>query len=160
MSKIAKKAKIGIGTLYVYFESKEALVNALYQGLKNKGSLSVIDQVQGMPVKLQLMKVWEHTLRYRIKNHAEMIFMEQFLNSSFISEKSKHLSNQFINYLGKLLKTGQEQMFIKSLDETILINLLTGYSRQLASHLVSNKTPITKQVIEESFSLCWDAIKA
>ena len=135
-------------------------MNALYQDLKSKGTLSVIDQIQGKPVKLQLMKVWEHTLKYRVKNHAEMIFMEQFLKSPFISEQSKDMSNQFTAYLGQLLRVGQEQMFIKQLDEAILINLLSGYSRQLATHLVTTKTQLTKQILNESFGLCWDAIKA
>ncbi|MCE7995780.1 MAG: TetR/AcrR family transcriptional regulator [Roseivirga sp.] len=160
MSKIAKTAKIGIGTLYVYFESKEELVNELYRQLKTGGTLSMIDDLKALPVKPQLLEVWKRTLQYRVENHAQMVFMEQFLNSPFISEESRGLSYQFTAYLTDLLETGQQQMIIKQADEAILMNLLSGYSRQLAAHLVDTKTPLTEKVINESFSLCWDAIKS
>lgn len=160
MSKIAKTAKIGIGTLYVYFESKEELVNELYRELKTKGSLSMIDDLRELPVKLQLMEIWKRTLTYRVENHTQMVFMEQFLNSPFISEESRGLSHQFTAYLTDLLETGQQQMIIKHADEAILTNLLSGYSRQLASHLVVTKTPLTDEILNQSFSLCWDAIKS
>lgn len=160
MSKIARSAKIGIGTLYVYFESKEALVNALYKELKTKGTLSIIDDLKALPVKLQLLQIWERTLTYRVENHAEMVFMEQFLMSPFISTESRGISNQFTTYLARLLATGQEQMIIKQADQAILMNLLSGYSRQLAAHLVNAKAPLTKKVLDDSFSVCWDAIRA
>ncbi|GAB5524421.1 MAG: transcriptional regulator FatR [Roseivirga sp.] len=160
MSKIAKTAKIGIGTLYVYFESKEELVNELYRQLKTKGTLSMIDDLKQLPVKPQLMEVWKRTLQYRVENHAQMVFMEQFLMSPFITEESQGVSNRFTSYLAELLEKGQAQMIIKQADEAILMNLLSGYSRQLATHLVSTKTPLTDELLEQSFSLCWDAIKS
>ncbi len=160
MSKIAKTAKIGIGTLYVYFESKEELVNELYRQLKSKGTLSMIDDLKELPVKLQLMEIWKNTLHYQVENHAQMLFMEQFLNSPFISEESRGLSHRFMEYLGALLKKGQEQMIIKQADEGILMSLLTGYSRQLSSQLAATKAPLTEQIINESFAVCWDAIKS
>lgn len=160
MSKIAKAAKIGIGTLYVYFDSKEALVNELYRELKTKGSLSIIDDLKELPVKVQLMKIWENTLRYQVENHAQMVFMEQFLRSPFISHESKGLSDQFRNHLVGLLKTGQEQMIIKQADQAILMNLLSGYSRHMSSHLVTTKSPLTQDIIDASFGICWDAIKS
>ncbi len=160
MSKIAKTAKIGIGTLYVYFESKEELVNELYRELKTKGTLSMIDDLKELPVKPQLMEIWKKTLQYRVENHAQMVFMEQFLMSPFISEESRGVSHRFTTYLGELLESGQQQMIIKQADEAILMNLLSGYSRQLASHLVATKTPLTEALIDQSFSVCWDAIKS
>src|ERR1700730_16443430 len=40
---IADKAQVGAGTIYRYFESKEALVNALYRDLKMQFAGAVID---------------------------------------------------------------------------------------------------------------------
>lgn len=160
MSTIAKEAGIASGTLYIYFENKEELLNELYKHLKYLGTLSLINSLNELPVKIQLKSIWEKTLRYRVLNQPAIIFLEQFLVSPFINDESKSLNQQFTDFLDSLLNRGKEELIIKEMDNSILISLLAGYVRDLATFLVSQNDNLTEKMINDSFNVAWDAIKA
>src|SRR5438105_3013209 len=57
---VAEKAGVGAGTVYRYFESKEKLVNALYQQWKSRMAGCLFDQfpVDG-PARTKFHALWE-----------------------------------------------------------------------------------------------------
>ncbi len=76
MKLIAKEANCGIGTMYNYFKSKDALINDLYIELKTKLSnngLEVMDN--SLPVKQQFINVWLKTIEYLVLHPLEYRFL-------------------------------------------------------------------------------------
>lgn len=160
MSAIAKRAKIASGTLYIYFNGKDQLLNELYRHLMLKGTLSLLPSISHLPLKQQLYTIWSNVLKFRISNSSQVAFMHQFRYSSFISEESRKMDEQFVNHVVALLNAGKQELIVKDMDNDILFPLLYGYVNNLARHFTSKKKELTEKIIVQTFGICWDAIKA
>ena len=160
MSSIAKRAKMACGTLYIYFDSKEQLLNELYKHLLLSGTFSMLPSIQHFPLKKQFSVIWSNVLQFRVSNSSEVVFMHQFRYSSFVSEETSNLDEQFLNFIRGLLDRGKQELIIKDIDNGLLVPLLYGYANTLARQLVLDRTELTQEKIEQSFQVCWDAIKS
>ena len=160
MSSIAKEAKMASGTLYIYFKSKEELLNALYHKLQRESAPALIDEISHLPIDIQLYKMWKVALERLVANNLRIVFLEQFLISPYVSEANKKLDTTFRNYLKNLLDKGIKENLIKDTDSNMLISLIIGFIRNFSSYLVNDMDGrLTEDLVDQSFSLCWEAIK-
>lgn len=160
MSSIADKANIASGTLYIYFDSKEQLLNELYKNLMLKGTFALLPSIAHLPLKHQLFTIWSNVLKFRISNSSQVAFMHQFRYSSLISEESKMMDEQFVDHILKLLNAGKKELIVKDVDNDILFPLLYGYVNNLARHFTAKEIKLTEKMIEQTFGICWDALKS
>jgi AcrR family transcriptional regulator len=160
MSDIAKEANIATGTLYIYFKSKEELLNALYIEVKKVSASAIVSEITHLPINIQLYKMWKTALNSIVSNYNRIIFLEQFVGSQYISEINKSKEMAFAKYLKDLLENGKNSSEIKDVEIDILTSLVIGFLRNYAFHLVRNNNgQLTEELIDKSFSLCWEAIK-
>ncbi len=160
MSSIAKEASIATGTLYLYFKNKEDLLNALYFKLQKESAPALISEIKNLPIDIQLYKMWALALKKLVENNLRIIFLEQFLISPYVSASSKEMDSRFKNYLKGLLEKGKKENQIKDVDSNILIALVIGFLRNFSTHIVNDKnSKLSEKSIDESFALCWEAIK-
>ena len=160
MSNIARAAGMASGTLYIYFSNKESLLNDLYTQLKMEVAGPLGDSLAHLPVRQQLRTLWERLLRYRLQNHGKMIFMEQFAVSPFIAVGDQRRRQQFATMLTDALDQGRREAIVKGVRNELLLPLLSGFLRDFAASLLADSQELTERLIEESFGLCWDALKA
>ncbi|MEO9953766.1 TetR/AcrR family transcriptional regulator [Nonlabens sp.] len=159
MSSIAKEAGIASGTLYLYFKSKEELLNTLFYKLKSGGAISILNEIGDLPIRIQLFKIWESSFNLMIVNQDKLFFIDQFNTSPFISEEIQIKKDYFYLFISKLMTRGKEEQIIKDVDNTVLISLVKGFLNSYTSLIVKNNIPVNDQLIKESFDLAWDAIK-
>lgn len=161
MAKIAKSANIATGTLYVYFESKEQLLNELYKYLRNKSLnrfLSGYDKEK--PFKIRLKIVWINYLKHRIEYYEESVFMEQYYRSPYITDNQKKITESLKTPIHELLQRGKKEMLIKqSTDIEMLFIAMLGFIRELVNEHVAGIYMLNEERIEKAFQLSWDMIK-
>src|SRR5215467_14150395 len=74
---IAERAGVGAGTIYRYFESKEALVNELYRDEKRRFMTAVIQGVPvGGPTREIFRVLWMRMAKYAGANPESFVFLE------------------------------------------------------------------------------------
>src|SRR5215470_6361933 len=74
---IADRAGVGAGTIYRYFESKEALVNAIYRQEKLHFAHVVLDDFPpAAPTREQLRLLWTRMARFATEHPSSFIFLE------------------------------------------------------------------------------------
>nr|WP_262897841.1 hypothetical protein [Zobellia russellii] len=120
----------------------------------------MLPSIQHFPLKKQFSVIWSNVLQFRVSNSSEVVFMHQFRYSSFVSEETSKLDEQFLNFIRGLLDRGKQELIIKDIDNGLLVPLLYGYANTLARQLVLDRTELTQEKIEQSFQVCWDAIKS
>jgi AcrR family transcriptional regulator len=88
MQKLAKKANISPSTIYVYFNSREDLVNKLYLEVQDKFEKDALDNFSAdLNFEEGLWLQWKNRLKNIIQNPLEYQFYEHFRSSSLINHK-------------------------------------------------------------------------
>jgi len=160
MSDIAQKAEISTWTLYIYFKNKEELLNALYIELKKSTFQNLTKWGKNESTQIKLSKIWKNVLDFRLHHYGEAIFLEHFAISPFITKKSKTIESEWHTFLIDILDEWKKQWSIKDIDNEIILSLLSWYSRELSKLMYEWNKKLSKKILDESFTLCWDAIKS
>ena len=160
MSEIARAANIATGTLYIYFSSKEALINELFTRCrKNAIDIYFKDYSESLPFVDGFKVVWHNLLLFRIEHFEESVFMDQCHHSPFITESTKEIANKMIQPLYKLVERGKEERILKETDSVIQLAFIVGSINQFARHCIYGDKIITNELKEQLFNLCWDGLK-
>ncbi|BDC99512.1 TetR/AcrR family transcriptional regulator [Persicobacter psychrovividus] len=159
--KIAKAAGMASGTLYIYFENKEALLRALYLDLKTKVMQVTFEEIDPQqPFKLQLFQLWKELIDFSVAHQPQRIFMEQYKQSPYYDSTVRAASGEWLLRADAFLAEGRRQLLIKDAPHDLVFNLMYGYLTALATAQHQKEIVLTSAKIEASFQLLWDAIKA
>lgn len=161
MSDISKAAGIATGTLYVYFKSKDELINALFANCRENSvahSFKGYDPAQ--PYKVGFRHIWLNILRYRLNNFDEAVFMEQCYHSPFITAETREKASLLTAPVYELLERGKNEQLLKQVDTGLLITFLLGSLNELVKQTHYHGTTLTRSRINTTFDMCWDALKS
>lgn len=161
MDAVAKAVGVAIGTLYIYFESKEALLNALYLETKRSFARSVFESAHGdEPVRPAFERMCVAYMRYIAKHRAEMVFMHQFRNSPFLLEQTREQAARTGEPLLQLLARGKAEGLLKDMSTPLMVAFLQGTLAELAVYVSTEPRRAHEQRYAEIARLAWDALKA
>ena len=159
-SLIAKKAEVGTGTIYRYFESKDDLIEALHQDLEQKIHSILLSAVpENAPIRERFIRIHANILTFLINNPFEFKFLEQYFNSPFGIEKKREKASGCDSPLALLFCEGIKQQIIKALPEPVLFALSFGPIIFLARDHLQGSFNLTEDVILTTLSASWDAVK-
>ncbi|MDA3780737.1 MAG: TetR/AcrR family transcriptional regulator [Bacteroidales bacterium] len=161
MAKIAKKAGIATGTLYIYFKNKEQLVNELYKKLrKDTVERFLKGYDKNKTLKIGLKTIWINYIKHRIEHYAESVFFEQYYRSPYITDQHKRIAESMKIPVHDLIQRGKDELQIKQdVDNEMLFLSMLGFIRELADEHVTGVYQLTENRIEKAFQLSWDTIK-
>jgi AcrR family transcriptional regulator len=161
MAAIARQAGIATGTLYVYYRSKEELLNALYEHVK--GPLAALIDAgadPAIPFRTRFHQNWMRLLRHRQAHYPEAVFMEQYYNSPWFSEASRQFSARFASSCLGFFDDARAQLIVKDVHTMLLAANFFGSVRETAELLRKGDLPDTAEALAQAFSICWDGLKA
>jgi len=160
MSEIAKEAGLATGTLYIYFKSKDELVNALFAFCR-KASAEVYfkNYDPAKPFKIGFKTIWLNLLKYRIDKFQQAVFVDQCYHSPYITESNKEITKKLFQPLYKLVERGKAERLLKNIDNFLLLTHMVGTINEVVKHTHYNGKPLTKNMIRQMFNMCWDGIK-
>jgi AcrR family transcriptional regulator len=163
MAMLAKKAGIAAGTIYIYFESKDALIDELYRELEDKLIAAIM---AGYPIKKSIKKKFLHigtaVLKYFIANPLFFRYLEQYHNSPYgVSVRRDHMQGKSgnPNAFRDIIEEGISQKVLKDLPINVHFALAFGPILTVARDHVLGLAPISDSIIVKTIEACWDGIK-
>ena len=161
MQLVAKEAKLATGTLYIYFENKEALIVSLFQEcIKNSQGYFFSNYNAKAPFKVGFHTIWSNILQHRLSRFDESLFMEQCFHSPYIDEEIKTEAKKLFEPLKDLLVRGKKEHLIKNIDNFWLTTFMIGIINEISKRVNYYNKKLSPEVIDQNFQLCWDGIKA
>ncbi|MFN4145516.1 MAG: TetR/AcrR family transcriptional regulator [Runella sp.] len=162
MSDLAKEAGVATGTVYLYFEDKEQLIQQLYDLLTTQQTKSFVQPFEdGDSLKIKIKKLTRYYLEQNLQNPQSTAFFEQYYRSPFAK---KHLSSSRNTFhwppLQQLIVEGQHQSLLKEVNVDWLVMLICGMLNETASQIALRQQPLTEAEWELTFNVIWDGIRS
>ncbi len=159
---VADKAGVGAGTLYRYFESKEALVNALYRQCKGALAHALLDGFPlDAPVRAQFGECWQRMSRFAVQSARAFAFLELHHHGKYIDAESRAMDDAVLGPIRAFVLQAQAAEQVKALPPEVLIAVV--YGALVGVVRASEAGYITPARFEESLRLAeicaWEAIR-
>ena len=159
---IARKAGVGAGTIYIYFENKDALINEIYLELEKKMKLAI---KEGYPasqsIRERFMHIWISLLRYVIEKPLHFRYIEQYHNSPYGTLRRNRILSRAEDpsIFMDLMKEGIAKHAVKDLPMVMLMSLAFGPMALLARDHSLGLIKLENTHIMQAAAACWEAIE-
>lgn len=158
---VAERAQVGAGTIYRYFASKEALVNALYRRWK----LAFIDSITlDFPLDKSTRAQWSHVFRGAIafaqKNPQAFDFLELHHHAAYLDEESREVESRVLTMAQSILGASRLLKATRDVDPALLISIVWGGLIQLIRSSRAGWLELTPEVLDRFETLTWEALRA
>jgi AcrR family transcriptional regulator len=160
MADVAKKADIAAGTIYLYFENKEDLLNKLFLHLSeilfdaNYKSISESDNFFST-----FRTFWYNHFNFCIEKPAVCNYLENYGNNEFLTDQTRSAANNLAQRFLKQLQSAQTQFLIKNITPEIILTSLLSSSLSITRYIRSNNIRPTERELEDYFEMAWNSIR-
>ncbi|MDJ1482579.1 TetR/AcrR family transcriptional regulator [Cytophagaceae bacterium YF14B1] len=160
MKKLAKEAGLAIGTAYIYFDSKETIINELYQKIVRESEVAVFKNFQSeRPLKETAIAMMRNLVTCFVSNPDYFSFIEQYGFSPILLKESKEKWLGIIDPLTKLIEKGKNKSLLKNLPTVLLLNLAHGPIIGMLKAFINNQVDLTDEWLQDQlFEACWKSI--
>jgi len=158
MPEIAAKAKVGMGTVYRYFPTKEQLVNDLYRQLRLAFNSAVLGPVAEDRDRQAFYTYWARIVTELVERPRAMRFLELHPHHSYLSADNVRLERQFGAALEHFVVGGQRNGTIKKGAPLISTAIIRGTIVELLRRGGETLEPLPKDLLDEAKYSLWDAI--
>jgi AcrR family transcriptional regulator len=157
--RIAAEARIAPGTIYHYFDSKEAMVNALYRKWKTEVAQRVFAAFPpDAPPRQQVAAVWDQMVAFALAHPAAFAFIELHNHSSYLDDESRNVDRTLKDFASAMIRRAQDQGVVKSLPAPVLMELVFGaFTGMMRAHW-ERRIELTPEVLREAEQACWDTV--
>jgi AcrR family transcriptional regulator len=157
---ISKEAKVATGTLFLYFPSKEGLINTLY--LESKKELSAYLQ-EGLAkqklTKNRIRHVWMRANDWAVKNPYAFKFIHMFSASPYISNLTKKEASSSADFAEKFVKAGIKEGTLSRMSVPLFLSIFDGLWTSTVNHSATLKNKKDRQrIVEQSFEVFWKGV--
>lgn len=160
MKQLAGEAGISAGTTYLYFKSKEEIINELYKNITNDFNSNVLrGYKEESSFKQNYFEMLAIAVNYYIDNPDKFSFIEQYTYSPFLFKKTKEENLAVLEPLQKIIKKAKKEKLVKDLPETLLVALSYGPVVSMMKLFLAGKADLKKETTkEELINACWQSI--
>ncbi len=157
---IAEEAGVGAGTIYRYFESKEALVNALYQKWKEALFKATIEMLpEDIPLRQNFHNAWMRQFEFARAHPMVMKFLELHHHSPYLDETSCELNRRVSEPLLAVFRQAQQEQAFKDIPAELLLAVTQGIFNSMMKAYWQGEIDLTLEWVEQIEESCWQAIR-
>jgi AcrR family transcriptional regulator len=157
---VAERAGCGAGTLYRYFASKEALVNALFQRWKGQLAQSLwTDFPSQASGRQQFHWYWAKMRAFAEKHPKAFAFLEFHSHAPYLDDDSKALEQRVLAAARSFMESAQARQVAKDLPVDVLIAVTWGAFVGLLKGAHALKLALSDEAFDAAEQCCWEAIR-
>ena len=165
MSRIARLAGVGVGSIYRYFKDKDALIHALFQRVDGPLKCAMEENIDMMlPTQQQYVSFVTNLIHYLRSHPREFRFIEQYYNSPYgidkVHAEIMQADGKPTDLFTRLFLNGQNEGTIRKLPLPVYPVMTFGPVGFLVRYSLSGHGMVDDAMIQATAEACWNAIKA
>jgi AcrR family transcriptional regulator len=161
MPLVAQRAGVGAGTIYRYFESKEALGNAVYQRCKLAMQRHLAERVRpDLTPREGFGAMWRALWEFFRDNPAACRFLETHNHASYLDAASVATSDAAFAAVCDFVRHGQAAGAIRSGEAAVLIAMALGAFIGLVKESDAGRFLLDAAVVATAEELVWSMLRA
>ena len=160
-ARIAKEAGVATGTLFHYFSTKEELINTLYLETKDILIREIARNVsEQTTIKSKLKQIFFNAIHWARNYPQQQLFYFQFSHSPFISQITKELGEQRLQFIYDIIEEGKTTDILKNIPTDLLFESSLGLMNGIIKHLMEQAEKVQDETyMNQAFIMFWDSIK-
>lgn len=160
MSKVAQEARVSVGNIYNYFDSKDELINELYKTVKRKSARAILANFdRDQPVENQIRQLLENVIRYSVWHPQEVAFVEQYIRSPYYCPGIETEISEYFQSIGACFEQARNEMLIKDFPPAVINILTIDVATALAHRQAAGQFTLTDKLIKQVIDTSWEAIR-
>lgn len=158
---IAKEAGTAAGTLFLYFPTKQDLINELVLKISRDQSDTMKTLLDpSLPVRDTFFTIWSGSIRWLLENMDAYEYIQQVRDTGLVGEATIQESAKFFDYYYDTIQKGFQEGAIKPYP----VDLIGGFLYQgtvAVMNILRVRAPRAKQdeIIQLGFDIFWDGIR-
>jgi AcrR family transcriptional regulator len=157
---VAEKAGVGAGTIYRYFASKEALVNALYQKWKNEIARRIYTDFPALaPAREQLSVVWRRMAEFALKQREAYAFLELH-HHPYLDAQSRAIEERLLGFATTYIRRWQQARVLRDGDPMLLLSMVNGAFTGVARACREGRLPESMDTFLAAEPCSWELVRA
>lgn len=160
MSLIAKEAGVAAGTIYHYFDSKEALIVQLYTTLKQRmGQAMLADTGHQANIRTQFFRIWTNLYHHFVRHPTEFRFLEQYANSPFIRKEVREQNSQYYQPAIDFLAEGIAAGVLRPMPVPLMVAIVYGNITAVAKLALNCELAMSEELLQTAAQATWDSVR-
>lgn len=161
-SKIAEEAAVANGTLFHHYKTKDELVIALYNSIKNElaASLSAINHENDF-IAPKFKNTFIHTLYWALNNRDKFCYIQQFECSPHLNKISPETIRQQAEVPSRLLAEGIRKKLLQARPLELMLALFNSHIAGVYQYLAhANLKPEQQEtIVNEAYEMVWELLR-
>lgn len=158
---IADQAGVGAGTIYRYFESKEALVNELYRQEKQRFATDVIENFPAtQTAREQFRTLWMRMAKFAVESSKSFVFLELHHHARYLDAQSQALEQRMLEMFTSVVVAAQARGELKAGPPRLLMGIVMGAFVGVIRSCVEIEQPASTADWKLAEQCVWEAIRA
>jgi AcrR family transcriptional regulator len=155
---ITTDAGVGTGTLFLYFKSKDEMVNQIYLEVKEELAKYLwVDLSEQRTIRAKFKLIWNRMIDWSLLNPEKYLFIQNFSNSPFINNLTKEEAIGGFRFLFDMINEGIEHDVMNPIDPEFVYYALNGFINGTIMHLMHH--PEAKErITEQAFLMVWKSM--
>jgi TetR/AcrR family transcriptional regulator, repressor of fatR-cypB operon len=158
---IAERAGVGAGTIYRYFDSKEALVNVIYREQKLIFSQVVLD---GFPAaattREQFRALWSRMAQYAVAHTAGFIFLELHHHARYLDDESRAVEHRMTQLFKAVVVAAQTRGELKTGSPDLVMGIVMGAFVGVIRSCLDADAPLATADWKFAEQCLWEAVRS
>ncbi len=158
---IADRAGVGAGTIYRYFESKEALVNSIYRQQKLEFARLVLDEFPATaPTREQFRTMWMRMAKFATDHTSAFVFLELHHHAPYLDDQSRAVEQRMLDMIFTVISAAQGRRELKAGPPRLLVGIVMGAFVGVIRSVVEIGEPIASADWVLAEQCVWEAIRS
>lgn len=157
---LAESAKVATGSIYRYFENKEAIVNALYRREKELLGKTLLEAFPfDSPPRDQFHFFWTAAMKYARQHPKGLAFLELHHHQSYLDDTCRELEARILAPAYAFFAMTAETKVTKAYPPVVLGSIVWGAFVGMVRAGWEKRIELTDEVIEQGENCIWEAIR-